>query len=299
EYQAGFEKNAISQETQAKNVENLATDMEAFIKRVPNEKYEAVDREMREKKVIGAMGELAGFVRANLRLKAVGRAKQWGEQFDEWATMLQSECKCQGGEGEMDPDLMELAVALVRAAQVQDSIREQTEMLEAAKASDPQYASGVLVLATQQEELRKSLDALREKTKFEDFKPAMEAAGRFMGEVAGSFREARTDAEVVSTESAIIELLVPPDKKGGKPGSKAQQMMQKMMTQTTKGASGGGNNSRSASAFEAETAEGAALKARANARPVEKAGAASSAGDWPEEFRDQLQAYFQQLEAVK
>jgi hypothetical protein len=30
---------------------------------------------------------------------------------------------------------------------------------------------------------------------------------------------------------------------------------------------------------------------------VEKAGGASDAGDWPEEFRDQLQSYFQQLEA--
>ncbi|MDB6152359.1 MAG: hypothetical protein JWL90_812 [Chthoniobacteraceae bacterium] len=299
EHKAGFEKNATSQEIQTKTVETLANDMAAFIKRVPNEKYEAVDREMREKKVVSELGELAGFVRANLRLKAVGRTKQWSDQLDEWATMLQSECKCQGGDGEMDPDLMELVVALVRAAQAQDNIREQTELLEAKKDGNPQYAQGALALATQQDDLKKSLDDLREKTKFDEFKPTMEAAGGFMGEVAGSFRQPKTDAEVVSTEAAIIELLVPPDKKGGKPGSKAQQMAQKMMAQATKAGSGGGNRGRFASALEGENAEGAALKARAGARPVEKAGAASNAGDWPEEFRDQLQAYFQQMEAGK
>jgi hypothetical protein len=44
--------------------------------------------------------------------------------------------------------------------------------------------------------------------------------------------------------------------------------------------------------------EGAAEKDKSNTRSVEKAGGASNAGEWPEEFRDQLQAYFQQVEVV-
>ena len=35
---------------------------------------------------------------------------------------------------------------------------------------------------------------------------------------------------------------------------------------------------------------------QANARTVEKSGGAANAGDLPEEFRDALQSYFQQLE---
>jgi hypothetical protein len=30
---------------------------------------------------------------------------------------------------------------------------------------------------------------------------------------------------------------------------------------------------------------------------VDKTGGAGNSGDWPEEFRDQLQAYFQQVES--
>ena len=77
--------------TNTKDVDSISNDMAAFVKRVPNEKYEAVQKEMTEKKVVAELTELAGFVRQNLGLKSVGRARQWGDQLDEWATMLQSE----------------------------------------------------------------------------------------------------------------------------------------------------------------------------------------------------------------
>lgn len=74
-------------------------------------------------------------------------------------------------------------------------------------------------------------------------------------------------------------------------------MMQQMMAQATKGKKGGGNSSKYASRLGGETAEGAAVTGKSNGRTVDKAGAASTAGDWPEEFRDQLQAYLQAVEA--
>ncbi len=295
-----FTQVAGSQDLTTKDVDSIATDMAAFIKRVPNEKYEAVQKDMQEKKVVPELNELAGFVRANLGLKSVGRAKVWGAQLDEWATQLQSECKAQGdGKGEMDPDLMELIVAMVRAAQTQDNIREQTEMLEGKKDANPQHAEDAKKLAAQQSDLSDVVGLLREKTKFDDVKPLLEKVEFAMDEVAGHLRQPKTDEEVVSTEAAVIEMLVPPDKKGGKSQSPMQQMMQKMMAQVTKAKSSGGNNNKSASAMTGTAAEGAAGKGKGNARPVEKTGGASNAGEWPEEFRDQLQSFFQQVEAVK
>jgi hypothetical protein len=95
----------------------------------------------------------------------------------------------------------------------------------------------------------------------------------------------------------IIEMLVPPDKKGGKGSmAKMQQKLQQMMAQATKARSSGGNNSRNASNLAGEGAEGAAGYTRTTERNVDKAGGASSAGEWPEEFRDQLQAYMQAIE---
>ena len=55
---------------------------------MPNEKYQTVVSEMEEKRAVPELGELANFVRANLGLKSVGRAKAWGEQLDAWAKQL-------------------------------------------------------------------------------------------------------------------------------------------------------------------------------------------------------------------
>lgn len=294
-----FNRVAVKQDETTKDVDTIVNDMTGFLKRVPNDQYEAVHREMQEKKVVAELTELAGFVRANLGLKSVGRAKRWGEQLDAWATMLQSECKSDGsGGGEMDPDLMELIVAMVRAAQAQDNIREQTQLLDGKKDANPQHADDSKKLATQQDELRDSVGQLREKTKFEDVKPLLDGVETLMDEVATQLRGAKTDGEVVTTQSTVIEMLVPPDKKSNNSGSmaKMQQMLQQMMAQTTRSRAGGGNNSKSSSSFGGELAEGAASRDRANARQVEKAGAGNT-GEWPEEFRDQLQAYFQQIEA--
>lgn len=186
---------------------------------------------------------------------------------------------------------------MVRAAQAEDNIREQTQLLDAKKENDPDHPNNAAKLAGQQDELRKTVEELREKTKFDEVKPALQAAEGLMGEVADDLREPKTDAEVVSAQGSIIEILVPPDKKGGKSGSKMQQMMRQMLAQATQAKTASGNNSKSASSFAGEPAEGASGRNKANARTVEKAGGASDAGEWPEEFRDQLQAYFQQLEA--
>jgi hypothetical protein len=292
-----FDGVARNQDGTTKDVEGIVNDMAGFLKRVPNEKYETVHKEMLEKRVVGELTELAGFVRANLGLKSVGRAKRWGDQLNEWATALQSECNCQGGGGEMDPDLLELIVAMVRAAQAEDNIREQTQLLDGKKDNDSDRADNATKLAGQQDELQKTVAELREKTKFDEVKPALQAAEGLMSEVADDLREPKTDAEVVSAQGSIIEILVPPDKKGGKSGSKMQQMMRQMLAQATQAKSASGNNSKSSSSFAGEAAEGAAGRNKANARNVEKAGGAADSGEWPEEFRDQLQAYFQRIEA--
>ena len=294
-----FNRVAGSQDTATQDVSRIAADMSNFVKRVPNEKYEAVQKDMDDKKVVSELTDLAGFVRANLGLKSLSRAKQWGNQLDEWASQLQSECKSQGGDGEMDPDMLELIVALVRAAQAQDNIREQTTLLDERKDTNPQHADFAKKLAEQQVELQGTVGALREKTTFDDVKPLLQKVETLMDEVAVNLRAPNTSEEVVGTEGMIIELLVPPDKKGGKSPSmaKMQQRMQQMMAQATTSKKAGGNASRNASNLAGSTAEGAAARDRANARNVEKAGGAANAGEWPEEFRDQLQAYLQRLES--
>jgi hypothetical protein len=313
-----FMTSADRQTANTKDVDSIANDMASFVKRVPNEKYQAVQKEMTEKKVVAELNELAGFVRQNLGLKSVGRARAWGVQLDEWASMLQSECNSQGGGGEMDPDILEFLISMVRAAVAQDGVREQTQMVEEKKTDNPRYAEEAGKLASQQDDVSGLLGALLKKivfdgikpalddpfgaavpakSKFADFQPVIEKTLELAGDVATDFRRPKTDAEVLSTQSAIIELLVPPDKKGGKAGSKAQQMMQKMLAQATQAKKAGGNSGKFDNSFIGDTARGAVAKDTTGTRRVEKAGGAANAGEWPEEFRDQLQAYFQQLES--
>ena len=301
-----FNRVAGSQDLTTKDVGGIANDMTAFIKRVPNEKYEKVQQEMQEKKIVPELNELAGFVRANLGLKSVGRAKQWGTQLEEWAKMLQKEKppgESQGMPGEEDPELMELVVAMVRAAQAEDNIREQTDLLEGRKNANEKHTEDAKKLATQQSDLSDTVGILREKTKFGEVKPLLEKVEFLMDETAGNLRQAKTDAEVVSLQGTIIELLVPPDDKSSESQSqsqsKMQQMMQKMMAQMTKGNQPGKGNNKAPSPFAGSATEGAAGRGKGGSRSVEKGTGASDAGQWPEEFRDQLQSYFQQLDGVK
>jgi hypothetical protein len=64
----------------------------------------------------------------------------------------------------------------------------------------------------------------------------------------------------------------------------------------TKARRPGRNNAKAASSLAGVNAEGPAAGKKTNARTVEKSGGAANAGDLPEEFRDALQSYFQQLE---
>jgi hypothetical protein len=299
-----FENVAGKQTGAVKDVDGIQTDMTAFLRRVPNEKYQAVVGEMEETKVISELNELATFINANLGLKSVGRAKTWGDQLNKWAEMIQSECNCKGGQGEMDPDQMELMIAMVRAAVGQDGIRDQTNELEKQKDANPNYTADAGKLSVTQNQLAGTIKALIENPKFAKFMgdvgPVLEKSQELMGEVSGTLQKPKTDADVVSVEGIIIELLVPPDKKGGKKPKESmaqmQQRMQQMMQQMTQARKAGRNNAKSNSSLAGVAAEGAGAGRKANERIVDKSGGAANAGELPEEFRDALQSYFQQVE---
>jgi hypothetical protein len=132
----------------------------------------------------------------------------------------------------------------------------------------------------------------------EKYGPTLEKSAELMTESAGELKAPKTDDTVVQLHGTIIEILVPPDKKGGKnqkPGP-MQKMMQQMMQQMAKGKKPGKNASQNASSLAGMPAEGASSHSKANARVVDKSGGASSAGEWPEEFRDALQSYIQSVE---
>jgi hypothetical protein len=294
-----FQKSANNQDTTTTEVESLVNDMGTFIARLPNEKYGMVHKEMEEKKVVGALAELASFVRANLVMKSVGTARSWGEQLDAWAGMLQDECNCKGeGNAEMPPEMMELLIALVRAAQEQDGLREQTQALDARQWTTDTYGDDASKLGELQSKLAATMAELGEKTTIDEAKPLLAAVNSAMTDVALKLGAPQTDKNTVADQSIIIEMLVPPDKKGGKSSSSAmakmQQAAQKMMA---KGQKPGKGNNKADSGMAVANASGAALKDKANQRLVDKSSGAANASEWPAEFRDQLQSFFNNVDA--
>jgi hypothetical protein len=310
EEKKSFDGVAGKQDGNVKDVDAIQNDMTSFLRRMPNPKYQTVVSEMEEKRVVPELGELANFVRANLGLKSVGRARAWSEQLNKWAEMLQKEANSgQGeGQGETDPDMMELMIALVRVAVAEDNIRDQTFELERGKEKNPNHAADSAKLGTAQSQLSGTVKEIEENPQFAKFMgevgPLLEQVTGLMHEVSGELAKPKTDDETTAVEGIIIELLVPPDQKGGSQSqspqmAKMQQRMQQMMQQMTRSKTAGGNNSKAPSSMEGTAADGTSVKDKANARTVEKSGGAANAGEWPEEFREALQSYFQALEDQK
>jgi hypothetical protein len=181
---------------------------------------------------------------------------------------------------------------MVRAAQTQDNIRDETGLLEAKKA-DADHTHDARKLSGQQDQLYWAVDELREKTKFNQVKPILKEVEGLMQEVTDDLRKPQTDDPVVALQGDAIELLVPPDKKGGKADGGMGQMLRKMMAQSTRARKAGGNNGKSSASPAGESADGAVSRAGANGRNVDKTGGGTDSGEWPEEYRDELQAFFQ------
>ena len=294
-----FDSSAQQQDRATSEVESLVTDIGNFIARLPSEKYGTVHKEMEEKKVVAALAELAGLVRANLVLKSVGTAKQWGQQLDAWAEMLQDESQSGQGEGnsEIPPEMMKLLIALVRAAQDQDTLRDQTLALDARKWTTENFLDDAGQLSELQTNLAFSIADLREKTPIEEAKPLLEKVHELMTDAGLQLRSPQTDADTVGIQATIIELLVPPDKKGGKSSPQMAKMQQAARQLMAKAKSPGKGNNKGDSGMIGDRANGAAAQGKSGQRLVDQATGTSQASEWPAEFRDALQEYFNRVEA--
>ncbi len=302
-----FETSARKQDETVKGVEEIQKDMSVFVTRLPNEKYQKVLGEIESTKAIASLAELSGIVRANLGLKSVGMSRKWSKQLGDWAEMLRDESPPQEGEGEgqqeMPPEMMELLIALVRAAQQQDTIREQTLAIDKIRWENLDTLNDANRVADLQAQLADSMHQLKVKTPVQEAKPLLDQVGQLMSNVTGQLRATRTDAENTGLQSAIIELLVPPDQKSdpkdkkqkpkNSPMAKMQQQAREMMA---KGQKPGRSTQKGGGDILVEGAQGVAIKDQQNMRTVEKGGGSASAGEWPEEFRDALQQYFNRIE---
>jgi hypothetical protein len=198
-------------------------------------------------------------------------------------------------------------------AQKQDDLRDQTDALEKQRA-DLGWDDAVGALSERQEMLHQDLQGLKNQAsidlgalqtfegierslalKLTKYYPALSQADSLMEGVVADLRQPRTDAEVTRKQAVIIELLAPPGKtdddegKGKSEEEKLQDLMRQLLAKATHNAP--------TTPDDAPTTPASFRSARAeNGKRSPEKSASLAQTDWPEEFRDALEAYFRGVE---
>ena len=237
-------------------------------------------------------------------MQAIDQSGVWQKQFVAWAELLEEKAaegksgECKGGEpGELD---IETLIALMRARQREESLREQTRLVDQGRAENRAYEADARKLSKMQYELAADIRPLERKVRDPKLRRLVEKVGGEMMNAGMFLRKPQTDATTIAIETEIIELLANSvSAAAGACGGMAQGLMQAMGMQTGMGSGAGpkgGGSSAGGSADGASPAvAGGADHDGLGERHVEKVGGVDR-GELPEEFRELLEAYFNALE---
>jgi len=299
ELKKSIEASAHRQDAVKDEAISLQEDLAGFFNRTRMEAYEAVRRDMIGRKTADSLAALAAAVRRNLAGQAIGEAAAWAGQFDEWAEWLahrneSGEGGGEGGEGADERDLEALA-ALIRARVMEEALREQTRVLERSKDGNPMYGEAARRLARKQDEIARDVSRIERAAENPSLRKLAEKVSGEMMNAVMYLKRPQTDADTIAIETLIIELLAEGEDScsgGGRSGAAAAL---RRLGGRGAGSRGGGSSSGGSTDRGNETADGA----RAGEISVERRGAGVSGAldaDWPEEFREEIEAYFRAME---
>jgi hypothetical protein len=285
----------------------IRDDLSGFFNRTRVQCYDDIYSDMVRLKMSESLDELTKLIGQNVGAKAIANSESWKDQFLAWAELLEKKGSCpKGGEckgatpEEMD---IEVLIALMRARQREESIREQTRLLEEGKDTNRDYRSDARKLAKMQCDLGADIGPLERKVRDRKFRRLIEKVGGEMMNAGVFLRKPQTDSTTIAIETEIIELLSNSISScAGQCGSMGQMLMQAMGMQPGQGSGagpkGGGSSAGGMPDGANANVTGSTDHADAEAREVEKSGGMNR-GALPVEFRDLMEAYFNALEADK
>ena len=295
------------QKETSRKVEYIQDDLAGFYNRTKMECFNTVHGEMVEKEAVRKMGEVSDLISKNVGVKAIEQTQQWRDQLNAWADLLEEKSQCggQGGQGggELAEADLEVLIALLRARQQEEAIREQTRLLDQNKETNAMYPMDSRRLADKQGKVARDIRPLERKARNKKLRLLVEKIGGEMMNAAMYLRKPQTDSATIAIETEIIELLSSSISScAGQCGGLAQMLMQAMGLQMSMGSSAGGGGGGSMAGgttldsnkrtTESTTGDGSA------ARDVEKGGGIDTSL-LPEEFRDAMEAYFNALDEDK
>ncbi|MFT5239321.1 MAG: hypothetical protein ACI9OU_000974 [Candidatus Promineifilaceae bacterium] len=284
----------------------IQDDLAGFFSRTRTEKYNAVYKEMRNIGVVDALDRLTKSIQRNLAVQSISDATKWSKQLAAWAESL-SEKKKQGGEGggegggpeELDAEDMETLISLMRARKQEESLRQQTRLLNEGREKNRRYRYDARKLARKQDEIAAKTRPLERRVKNPKLRQLIEKLGGEMMNASMLLQRPQTDTETVAIETEIIELLSNSidSASGSQSSAAAKKMMAQMGEGEPKPGPGGGSKPGpgGGSGGGRSEGEGGPQTTVDNAgRNVERSTGLTH--ETPQEFKDVLEAYFRALE---
>lgn len=276
----------------------IRDDMAGFFNRTRLEPYEKVHTEIAESGIVAALEELAGNIARNMGANSIAEARDWATQLRAWADFLQEKGAGGGGAGDGGgtPEQVdiEVLIALMRARVREESIREQTRLVDQGKPGNRRYSQDSRKLSDKQYELARDIRPLERKVSSSRARKLIEKVGGEMMNAGMYLRKPQTDKQTVAIETQVIELLANAMQATSGQGS---AMAQSLMAAAGMAPSGGGSTAGGTTDQANEQMGGAADGGAGDGRGVDRAvGVDRSA--WPEEFRDALEGYYKSLEAT-
>jgi hypothetical protein len=312
---------ATDQSETHKESQILQSEISRFFERTQQENYGEVSKEMAAAKPGEELDKVRGLIEENISMEAMQHLANWSDRFRQWADKLEPKQKDssggggggEGGDNELANRLMKELLDLLRLREGEMNLRERTRFLESQKDSAPNYADSAKSLSTSQKNLLKKLvtiqtenplPALVEPLK-EIFEPMREAESLlYKPQTDAATTKAQTDA--VALMSDVINLINEQAQKSSSPqsaSSSSQEMaflLQMMAPENgenagmTVGRNPGRSNAGGSTDRPASPLEGDARGKGAEGRNVNKASGVT--GNFPSEFREALELYFNAIE---
>ncbi|MFP6905707.1 MAG: hypothetical protein VCG02_10845 [Verrucomicrobiota bacterium] len=282
----------------------IQEDLSGFYNRTRKEDYKKIYDEMVELNMLVSLEKLADAIADNVGGQSIRDSERWKGQFTQWADYLSSKAGGGGGGGgggEAQEINLEILIGLLRARQTEQDIRDQTRLLENSREQNRQYRRDSRKLSIKQYESAAEIAKLEAKAAaLPPVKKLIQKVGGEMMNAGMQLRKPVTGSETIAVETEIIELLTAACSSCSGYNSSTAAMLMSMLGMAPGaglGMSGGGNPSGGEATGEPDGSAGQADGATGEQRGTDRAAGIDPA-EFPDEFRDALEGYFNALEGV-
>jgi hypothetical protein len=301
----------------------LQGEISRFFERTQKTNYGKVSQDMKDSHATNELDRMGALIQNNITLQTSLNLTNWAGRFQKWADDLQPKSdsssggQSQGGAaGEPPKDLTKQLIALLRLREEESNLRDQTQVLDAAKQNTTDYKEQAGRLAESQAKLAETLEGIHQAVAVPQFDPPFQQTSEAMSQARGLLGKPQTDTATDGAEGRIVENLSdlinlinelaqdsPQQQRqpGQSGGDSAEQMafLKGLMENSSQARpamqpAGGGNWSGGATDRTGRPATGNVSGPNAAARNVQKA--AGAIDSYPVEFRDALENYFHGVE---